>query len=360
LIYAVILAGGKGERFWPISRSSFPKQLISIASDKNMLEETIERIRDFVPLKQTLVITGANIKNAVLKNVPSLKEENIIAEPEGKNTCLAIGLAAIHLRDKDPEAIMVVLSSDHLIKPKDKFIQKLQLGTEVVSKNKDFLLTIGIVPTRAETAYGYIELDELYSKFDEISVYRVKQFKEKPDRIVAQEYYHDRKHLWNAGMFIWRADSILRALEKYAPTLYHSLLEHQKALGTKKEKESLIKLYSGADDISIDYAVLEKAENVLCMRADIIWDDMGSWLALDRVRERDEENNVIVGRGLAVDSYETVVYNNQGGIIVVLGVSDLVVVKTNEVVFVAHKTKVTEIKELLKKLSEDQELKKLL
>ena len=360
MIHAVILAGGKGERFWPISRSDFPKQLISIASDKNMLEETMERIRDFVPLKQTLVVTGANIKNVVLKNVPSLKEENIIAEPEGKNTCLAIGLAAVYLKKKDPEAIMVVLSSDHLIKSKDKFIKKLRLATEMVNKDEDALVTIGIVPTRAETAYGYIELADLYGKFDDISVYRVKQFTEKPDRIAAQEYYYDRKHLWNAGMFIWKVDSVLKALEKDMPAMYHSLLEYEKTIGTKKEKESLAQLYSEAEDISIDYAVLEKAENVLCVRADIIWDDMGSWLALDRVKERDEDNNVIVGKGLAVDSYETILYNNQGGIIVALGISDLVVVKTEDIVFVAHKSKVGEIKEFLKRLSEDQELKKLL
>ena len=359
MIYAVILAGGKGERFWPISRSGFPKQLLKITSEKSMLQETIDRIQDFIPQKQTVIVTGSNIKSAILKGSPSLKEDNIIIEPQGRNTCLAIGLAAVYLKKKAPDATMAVLSCDHLIKPKERLIETLKLGAEITNKD-DFLVTIGVIPTRAETAYGYIELADLYETYGQVSVYKVKQFKEKPDRMVAQEYYYDRKHLWNSGMFVWKVDSILKALEKHMPQMYRSLMEHQETLGTKREKESLNNLYSQAEDISIDYAVLEKADNVLCVRADMIWDDIGSWLALDRIKEKDSDGNVVIGNSLAVDSYETIIHNDGDGIVLTMGISDVVVVKTGDIVFVAHKTKIPEIKELLKKLGEDKDLKKYL
>ena len=359
MIYAVILAGGKGERFWPISRSGIPKQLLKITSEKNMLQETMDRVKDFIPQKQTMIVTGSNIKSAILKESPSLKEDSIIVEPQGKNTCLAIGLAAIHLRKKDPDAAMAVLSCDHLIEPRERLIETLKLGLEITGKD-DFLVTIGVIPTRPETAYGYIELADLYDKYGQVSVYKVKQFKEKPDRMVAQEYYFDRKHLWNSGMFIWKVDSIMKALERHMPQLHRSLMEHYETVGTKREKESLSDLYSRADDISIDYAVLEKADNVLCIRADMIWDDVGSWLALDRIKQKDSDGNVIIGNSLAVDSYETVVYNDGDGIILTMGISDMVVVRSGEIVFVAHKTKIPEIKELLRKLGENKDLRKYL
>lgn len=359
MIYAVILAGGKGERFWPLSRSRHPKQLLHIASDKTMLQETIDRVVDFIPIERTVVVTGEEIKNRILDHVNYLKEKNLIVEPEGKNTCLAIGLAAVHLIKKDPEATMVVLSSDHFIKPKEKLQKILGVACDVVKKG-DFLLTLGIVPTRAETAYGYIEFSELFDTIDDIPIYRISKFREKPDRITAQEYYYDRKHLWNSGMFVWTAKAILNVLSLHMPRVYEALQNYSEHIGKDTQKEAKKKLYSEAESISIDCAVLEKAKNVLTLKADLVWDDIGSWLALERIKEKDRDNNVILGKVSVSNTYETTIVNDSDGIIAILGVSDLVIVKTDDIVFVAHKTKVQDVRELLQKFAKDKELEKYL
>ncbi|KPK99503.1 MAG: hypothetical protein AMJ90_09450 [candidate division Zixibacteria bacterium SM23_73_2] len=359
MIYAVILAGGKGERFWPLSRNLHPKQLLRISSEKSMLQETIDRIANFIPIRRTLVVTGEEIKNSILEHVDYLKDDNLIVEPQGKNTCLAIGLAAVHLVKKDPDATMVVLSSDHFIKPKEELQKILRVACQVVSKG-DFLITLGIVPTRAETAYGYIEISELFDAIEDVPVYRINKFKEKPDRITAQEYYYDRKHLWNSGMFVWTAKSILNVLNTYMPKLNRALLDYSLHIGEDSEDEALRELYSDSENISIDCAVLEKAKNVLTLKADLAWDDVGSWLALERIKEKDKDNNVILGKVSVSNTFETTIVNDSDGVIATLGISDLVIVKTDDIVFVAHKTKVQEVRELLQKFARDKELERYL
>jgi len=355
----VILAGGKGERFWPLSRSLHPKQLLQITSDKTMLHETIDRISDLIPIKNTLVVTGTNIKELLMKNVPSLKEENLITEPESRNTCLAIGLAAVHIRKVNPDATMVVLSSDHYIRSREELTKVLKVAIDMANQG-EYLITLGIVPTRAETAYGYIELAELHSSHKDISVFKINQFKEKPDRITAQVYYYDRKHLWNSGMFVWKVKTIIEALKKYMPELSHKLEIYSQEIGSKTQKEAAQKLYKEVQNISVDCAVLERADNVLTVKADLVWDDVGSWLALERVKKRDKNNNVVLGQAEVLNTYETTVVNDDGGIIAVFGVSDLVIVKTNEIVFVAHKTKAQDVKELIHRFALNKDLEKYL
>jgi len=359
LDYAVILAGGRGERFWPLSRTEHPKQLLHITSDKTMLQETIDRVKDQIPVERTLVVTGENIKKAILEKVSYLKEENLIVEPETKNTCLAIGLAASHLKKIDPSATMVVLSSDHMIKPKEKLQKILEVGAEIATSG-EYLITLGIIPSRAETAYGYIEFSELYNSVADILVYQIKEFKEKPNRIVAQQYYYDRKHLWNSGIFIWTASTILKALEKHMPEMSKEIESYSKQIGTKNQAEAIKKLYRNAESISIDFAVLEKADNALVIKADLEWDDVGNWLALDRVKQKDRDSNVTVGEAKTVNTYETTIVNDSKGIIATVGISDLVIVKTDDIVFVAHKTKVQDVKDLLREFAGNKELEKYL
>jgi mannose-1-phosphate guanylyltransferase len=359
LNYIVILAGGRGERFWPLSRTEHPKQLLHIISDKTMLEETIDRVKDLIPVERTLVVTGENIKKFILEKVSYLTEENLIIEPEMKNTCLAIGLSAIHLKKIDPSATMVVLSSDHMIKPKENLQKILQVGMEIATGG-EYLITLGIIPTRAETAYGYIELSELYNSIDDILVYQIKEFKEKPNRIVAQQYYYDRRHLWNSGMFIWTVPSILKALEKYMPQMYREIEIYSKQIGTKNQAQAVKKLYQNVENISVDCAVLEQADNALVIKADLVWDDIGNWLALDRVKQKDQDSNVILGEAKTINTYETTIVNDSKGIIATLGVSDLVIVKTDEIVFVAHKTRVQDVKDLLREFAGNREWEKYL
>jgi mannose-1-phosphate guanylyltransferase len=359
MIYGVILAGGRGERFWPLSRQDNPKQLLKLTSDKTMIQETVDRLNGFIANDQILIVTGQHLRDKILAAVPELTDGNLLLEPEGRNTCLAIGLAAAHLKYRDPDAVMVILSSDHLISPTEKLISLLRAGAEQAAGEK-CLITIGVVPTRAETAYGYIELGEKFAAIGGVDFFNVKQFKEKPNPTRAQEYYLDRSHLWNSGIFVWRADTILEAIEQFVPGVFECVKLYEKSIGKKDEAEAREKLYCDSISISIDFAVLENASNVLTMKGELRWDDVGSWLALDRIRERDRYNNVVLGKVLLDGSYENTVVNNDNGIIVGLGVSDLVIVKSDEIVMVAHKTRVGDIKELLAKIAADKDYEKYL
>ncbi len=359
MIYGVILAGGRGERFWPLSRAEHPKQLLRLISDKTMLQETIDRILPLIPAERILVVTSEDIVTPILDEIKSLSRDNILSEPFGRNTCLAIGLAARHIQKNDPNAIMVVLSADHIIKPAEKLLEIISIGAQIAG-DEDRLITIGINPTRAETNYGYIKLSKPYRVFGGISVYEVDSFTEKPKPLVANEYYYGHRHLWNSGMFIWSIDSILRAIKSCQPDIGANLDEYAVSIGSGDETNARKSLYEKCDPISIDFAVLENAENVLTIRGDIIWDDVGSWNALERYKDKDPDNNVIIGDARLLNTYETTIYNDNDGIIVSLGVSDLVIVKTNDIVLVAHKTQANDVKKILAGLAADDDLKKYL
>jgi mannose-1-phosphate guanylyltransferase len=254
---------------------------------------------------------------------------------------------------------MVVLSSDHLIRPPEKLVNIIKDGCDLAAAG-DKLITIGIVPTRPETAYGYIKTGEELTTKLEASVFQVVAFTEKPKAVVAQEYYYSRNYLWNSGMFIWSATAILKAIGKCRSELGDQIEEYAKAIGTGKEADARRKLYAEAESISIDYAVLESATNVLAIRADIVWDDVGSWLALQRYKQVDDDNNVVIGKALLYDTFETTVYNDEQGLIATLGVNDLVVVRAGDIVFVAHKAKLGDIKKLLVAIEGNEEFEKYL
>ena len=359
MIYGVVMAGGKGERFWPLSNESHPKQLLPITSDRSLLQDTLDRVESIIPIDKTMIVAGSNIKDAILKSCHRVEESNILTEPFGRNTCLAVGCAAIHLQKLDATAIMVVLSADHLIQPAAKWVKVIKVGTKIAAK-EDKLITIGIKPTRAETGYGYIELTEAEREIDEISVYGVSAFKEKPRPTVAQQYYYGGRHLWNSGMFIWSVSSILKAFEQHMPEMFELLTEYSRHIGTDNEPSEREKLYKEAEAVSIDVAIMEQADNVLTLKGDFIWDDVGSWLSLQRFKEQDKGNNVIIGPAMTLNTFESTIYNDSKGMIAALGVSDLVIAKSGDVVMVAHKTQLDKIKELLEKVGENEDLKKYL
>ena len=353
------MAGGKGERFWPLSRAERPKQFLRLTSERTMLEETIERVRPLIPLENIRVVAGESMTTHILQSVIQIPERHILTEPFGRNTCLAVGLAAVHLIHEDSGAVMVVLSADHLIRPAEKLLKILQDGAAVAAA-EERLITIGIVPTRPDTAYGYIKLGEMYKYEGESVVYNVSLFAEKPKATLAQEYYYSRQYLWNSGMFIWSAKAVLKAIGECQPHLAQQLNDYAAAIGTDRETAARLHLYEQAQAISIDYAVLEKARNVLAIKADMVWDDVGSWNALERYKDRDSENNVLVGESIVHDTYETTVYNDAEGLIACIGIADLVVVRSANITLVAHKTKVGEVKELLSKLGQDENLQQYL
>ncbi|MFQ5606889.1 MAG: mannose-1-phosphate guanylyltransferase [Candidatus Zixiibacteriota bacterium] len=344
------MAGGRGERFWPLSRKDRPKQLLKLASDKTMLQETIDRVLPLVPLEKQIIVTGRSISQAILAEIDYLSKENLLVEPEGKNTLFAIGLAATHIEQNDPEGVMVVLSADHLINPPERLRSLIKFGANLAAEEEK-LITIGIVPTRAETGYGYIKLGQVFKVDAGVSVHEVAEFTEKPQRLLAQKYFYGREHLWNSGMFIWSVRTILNAIERCAPESYALLREYSKSIGSAGENPAREKLYAEATANSIDFAVLEKADNTLTMRADIVWDDVGSWSSLERFIEPDSDRNVVIGGAALSDSYELTVYNESDGLIAALGVSDLIIVRSGETTLVAHKTKVDDLKGLLEQVS---------
>lgn len=343
------MAGGRGERFWPLSRGDRPKQLLALNSDRSLLVETIDRVADLVPVERTFIVTGEHLADPIRKAIPDLLPDNILTEPFGRNTCMAVGLAAAEIGRRDPDAVMLVLSADHRIEPEDQLRKILAFGAELAEKEQS-LVTIGITPSRAETGYGYIEIGDVVERRGDIVASRVVAFKEKPDPAVAQTYYYGRKHLWNSGMFVWSAKSIWKALEDFCPVHFHALKacrDNPGDLATRK------KSYSEVPDISIDIAVLEKAENVITIKGDLLWDDVGSWLAIDRLKSRDRSGNVTVGSVSLMDTVESVVYNEGDGLIATLGVSDLIVVRSGPITLVAHKSRIDQIRALVQQVAHE-------
>ncbi|OQX91877.1 MAG: hypothetical protein B6D58_05840 [candidate division Zixibacteria bacterium 4484_95] len=358
--YGVILAGGKGERFWPLSTREHPKQLLKLTSNKSMLQETIDRLEGFISLDKILVVTGAELEEKILDDVKSLTAKNLLLEPQGKNTCLALAFAALHINRQDPDGIMVVLSSDHLIQQKEQLIRILDASAKLASQNGQ-LITIGIIPSRAETGYGYIEMGPKVTEINGIKFYDVMRFKEKPERPKAQEYYLDRKHLWNSGMFVWSVKTFLEAIEKHMPEMHSCLKEYDASLESSTENKAVEHLYQKCENISVDFAIFEKADNVLCVKGDIRWDDVGSWLALQRIHTPNRDGNVTIGEVVLESSFENTVVNDTGkGLIVGFGVSDLVIVQTDKIVMVTHKTRANDIKELLSKFEENEKYQQYL
>jgi len=359
VIYGVVLAGGKGERFWPLSRQSRPKQFLKLTSERTMLEETIDRVLPMIPRENIRIVTSDSMSRFILGSMPELSDKNLLTEPTGRNTCMAIALAAAHIAKSDADGVMVVLSADHLIRPQEKLLQILEIGTAIAAK-EDYLITIGVVPTRPETAYGYIRLGDIYRQDSAAAVYKVSGFTEKPKAALAHEYYYSHKFLWNSGMFIWSAKSILAAVKTCMPETARILEEYSLHIGTPNESQAREELYNKAVAISIDFAVLEKATNVLTIKGDIVWDDVGSWRALERYKERDSDANIVVGESILLDTYETTVYNNADGVIVCLGLSDLIIVRTENITMVAHKTQAENIKRILGKLNESDKTQQYL
>ena len=345
--YALVLAGGKGERFWPWSRSSEPKQFLSLTGTRSLIQLTWDRLHNIFAPENIFVATGQALIPLVQKHLPRLPLENIFVEPTGRNTAPCIGLAALHLQKMDPQAVMLVLPADHLIVNKKVFQHCLQQCLALAAE-KDFLITIGIKPTRPETGYGYIEKKETPWR-GKSGVYRVNKFVEKPDRIKAQEFLAAGNFYWNSGIFAWKTKLILAKIQEYLPALDRGLKEIEPHLGTAHEEEALAQLFPALPDVSIDYGVMEKEKNVLMVEGNFDWDDLGSWTALAKQFHKKGEANVSKGQHLGIATKDCLVYA-EDTLVATLGVSDLVIVQSNGVVLVCSMDRAQEIKDLVGEL----------
>ena len=349
MISVVIMAGGKGERFWPKSRTNLPKQFLSLTNDgKSMIQHTVERLEGLVELENVYVVTNKLYEDLIVEHIPNLPLENIIIEPEAKNTAPCIGLAAVHIAKKNPESKMIVLPSDHLIKFNEIFLDTLRSALEVVEDDGN-IVTIGITPNYPETGYGYINFKKGVSPHEITNVYEVLRFVEKPDLERAKQYLTSGEYLWNSGMFIWKVSTILKCFEDLLPEIYTGLKEIEDTISTDKYSDTLIKVFSEIPSESIDYGIMEKAKNVYVIPGNFGWDDVGSWLSLERINNTNQDGNIISGNVVTVKTKNSIIQGSKK-LIATIGLEDIIIVDTDDALLICNKDNTQEVKEVIANL----------
>jgi mannose-1-phosphate guanylyltransferase len=368
--HAVILAGGRGTRFWPRSRTGTPKQLLNILGNKTMLQQTVARLAPVLPVKNFWVVTHQQQAAAVRRNVPRIPAGQILAEPAGRNTAAAIGLAAVHIHKaaRGADTLMAVFPADHYIGKTPEYLRIVRAAWDAAAQGP-YLVTLGIHATRAETGYGYIESAEPVCVARGEQFFRVARFVEKPDAATAQQYCASGKHLWNAGMFFWRVSTFLRCLEAFLPKTYAALQEIAAAIGTRRYAARLRKLYPRLENISVDYAVMERATRppppgqaapatVLTVPANAGWSDMGSWSAVYDLLAKSPGGNVSAGPHAAMEATGNFFWS-PGKFVGAIGVKDLVVVETHDALLICPRERAQDVGKLVKWLEEKKQRKLL-
>jgi mannose-1-phosphate guanylyltransferase len=354
-LYGIIMAGGVGSRFWPRSREKFPKQFLEIGQKGTMLQNTVRRLKGFIPDENIFIVTNKAQRSAVSKQLPHIPRENIIVEPLGRNTAPCIGLAAMFVHKIEPEGVMIVLPADHLVQDENEFLRVLGVGITAARKTSS-LVTIGIKPTRPETGYGYIQFIEEKSKTNpdvESGVYRVKTFAEKPNVQIAQQFLESGDFLWNSGMFIWRAEVILNEIKKALPEMYEQLAEVKPSIGTPSFDQVLDHTYGVIRSISIDYGVMEKAKDVFVIKGEFGWNDVGSWDEVYRISEKDESGNHIDGKVISYNTKNSYIHTDDK-LVATVGVDDVIVINTDDAVLVCKRGTSQDVKEVVDHLRRKQ------
>lgn len=343
---ALIMAGGKGERFWPKSRKHLPKQFLSLTSDgKTMIQLTVDRILPLVHIEDIYIVTNKDYKNLVLEQLPTLPPENILCEPVGRNTAPCVGLGAIHIAHKYEDALMMVLPSDHLIKYNSMFVNTLKDACDIAKTNSN-LVTIGITPDYPETGYGYIKFNPTIC---EGRAYVVDRFVEKPSLEVAKEYLETEEYLWNSGMFVWKVSSILNAIKSYMHEMYEGLIRIQNSLDTEEYPSILSKEFTAFSSESIDYGIMEKAKHIYTLPGTFGWDDVGSWLAVERIKKSNEYGNVVSGNIITIGTKNCIIEGSKK-LIATVGLQDLIIVDTPDATLICEKDSAGDIKKVLENL----------
>jgi len=365
--YVIIMAGGRGERFWPVSREKTPKQLLALLGRRSFLQEAVDRVLPLVPLKNILIITNEAQAPQVAKQLPRLPRQNIIAEPVGRDTCAAVTLGAAIVGARSTTGVMAVLPADHVIPEVKKFQQVLNDCFDLASRGQA-IVTIGIKPTDPATGYGYIQVGEPLPPPQGVKPYkttfsRVERFVEKPHFDKALEYVSSGQYRWNAGMFIWGFVTVTEGLQKHQPEMYEACQRWFKVANKPaKLAKMLAKEYPGIKKVSIDYALLEHAQNVVVADGAFEWDDLGAWNALARHIKPDAEGNCAMADFIHVDAARNIIFDartKNRTPIAVVGLRDSILVQTDDAVLLAHKSQSQKVKELVKKLAESKEYKKL-
>lgn len=343
--YVVIMAGGVGSRFWPMSRNDHPKQFLDVlGTGKTLLQQTYERAKNVCPAKNIYIVTNAQYRKLVLEQLKGIRPSQVLLEPARRNTAPCIAYAAFRIKAINPNACMVVAPSDHLIMKEKEFSDLINKALVEVGEN-DSLITLGITPTRPDTGYGYIQFQE---DGNAKGIHRVKTFTEKPDLEMAKQLVKSGEFLWNAGIFIWSVNSILKAFEQFLPEEYQLFQEGEGAYNTREEKKYVQRAYTLCKNISIDYGIMEKAKNVYTLAADIGWSDLGTWGSLYAYADKNEEGNVIQGRHVIMyDTKNCIVNVPKDKLVVLQGMKDMIVVENDGILLVCKRTEEQQIKRIV-------------
>ncbi|MHC4941919.1 MAG: mannose-1-phosphate guanylyltransferase [Planctomycetota bacterium] len=351
MLHAVIMAGGSGTRFWPASRKSYPKQLLPIGTKKPLVEETVKRLGSLVPPSQILIVTNAVYAKMTADLLSEVPDRNVIGEPTGRDTAACIGLAALILKTRDPDAVMAVMPSDHVITPAEAFCFSLEAATILLEEKPEALVTFGIKPVFPATGYGYIQRGTSIAEVKGIPFFQVDAFREKPDLEKAKSFLEEGGYYWNAGIFLWRADTILDNIGRLLPDLHKELMKIEPHVDQPGFDDALAKIYPELTKISIDFGVMEKADHRVVAEVNYAWDDVGSWRALERLLEPDALGNCVQGESLCVEAKGNIISAKEG-VVGLIGVEGLIVVHTPDATLVCRKDDAEAVKKLVESLPE--------
>ncbi len=344
MLCALIMAGGRGERFWPLSTDEKPKQFLKLLGEETMIQMTVNRLKDLIPIDRIFIATGEKYRALVKEQLPEIPDRNIIIEPIGRNTAPCIALSAFQIEKYYKDATIAVLPSDHLIKNEDEFRNVIASAEEFINVNEEAIVTLGMKPDRAETGYGYIKCEKTASIISGLKIKKVEMFVEKPNLETAEKYLQNGNFLWNGGMFVWRAKNILKLTEKHLKSTFNIL----KAICnlTEADYEKRLKEdYNQVENVSIDYAIMEKAENIFVIPSEFGWDDVGTWYSVERYRDKDKNNNVCIGNIVNINSKNNIIVGNNKPVII-SGLQDIFVVESDDVILIGKKEDIKNIKEI--------------
>ena len=355
-LWAIIMAGGSGERLWPLSRKSHPKQTLRLGNKRSLLQETADRLKGVVPAGRTVVVTTANQAEIVRRQLPSVRWQHFLVEPASRNTAAAIGLGTVTILREDPDPVIVVVPADHVIRPAEKFHRTIRRAAQI-AVDREGLVCLGIKPTYPATGFGYIEpMGELIPP----GAHRVRRFLEKPELKVAKRLIRRPRIVWNGGIFCWRGRVIMGAIHQWLPGLYNGLEQIRKGLGTPVGNVRLKELYRKLPGISIDVGVLERSRHVWVVPTDFSWDDVGSWNSLGFLHAGNPDRNVVLGSHIGVDTQGSIIVGDPKHMIATVGVRDLIVVQTPDATLVCHKTQAQAVRKVVSELGRSAKWKRLL
>ena len=350
MLHALIMAGGGGTRFWPRSRQRRPKQFLALGGERSLLQQAVDRVEGPASPGQVWVITAAGHRDEVARQLPDLAAEHIVGEPCGRDTAACAGLGAALIAREDPDAIIVVTPADHVIEPVQEFRRAVHVAARMAEEQPGALVTCGIPPTYPATGYGYIHRGKEAARRQGIAVYRVQAFREKPSHDRAERFVASGEYFWNSGIFIWRAAAILAELQAQQPALADALRRIADAWPTPRRQEVLEREYRALPRLSIDYAVMEHAREVLVVQAPYRWDDVGSWLALERLHPQDADGNTVLARHCGLDTRRCLIVADPGQLVATVGVSDLLIVQDGDAILVADRRQEGAVKALVEAL----------